>query len=49
VLIPHSDVPPYAGAEPDAVISRLADLGSLIESWSAESPQNGLESPTLLR
>jgi putative hydrolase of the HAD superfamily len=33
VLVPNSDVPPYATAEPDAVISRLADLGPLIESW----------------
>ncbi|HXB49093.1 MAG TPA: HAD family hydrolase [Streptosporangiaceae bacterium] len=33
VLIPNSDVPPYEGAVPDAVISRLADLGPLIESW----------------
>jgi putative hydrolase of the HAD superfamily len=32
VLIPHSDVPPHA-AEPDAVITRLADLGPLISSW----------------
>ncbi|HUB41184.1 MAG TPA: HAD family hydrolase [Streptosporangiaceae bacterium] len=33
VLIPNSDVPSYEGAVPDAVISRLADLGPLIESW----------------
>jgi putative hydrolase of the HAD superfamily len=33
VLIPNSDVPPYEGAVPDAVVSRLADLGPLIESW----------------
>jgi len=33
VLMPNSDVPPYDGAVPDAVISRLADLGPLIESW----------------
>lgn len=33
VLVPNSDVPPYAAAEPDAVISRLADLRPLIESW----------------
>ena len=33
VLIPNSDVPQYDGAVPDAVISRLADLGPLIESW----------------
>jgi putative hydrolase of the HAD superfamily len=33
VLIPNSDVPPYAAATPDAVIGRLADLRALIESW----------------
>ncbi len=33
VLIPNSDVPAYPEAVPDAVISRLADLGPLIESW----------------
>ncbi len=33
VLVPHSDVPAYAEATPDAVISRLADLWPLIESW----------------
>jgi putative hydrolase of the HAD superfamily len=33
VLIPNSDVPPYDGAVPDAVISRLSDLTALIESW----------------
>ena len=33
VLIPNSDVPPYEGAVPDAVISRLADLQPLIEAW----------------
>ena len=33
VLVPHSDVPPYAAAEPDAVIGRLAELRPLIESW----------------
>jgi putative hydrolase of the HAD superfamily len=33
VLVPNSDVPPYAAAEPDAVISRLADLRPLIEAW----------------
>jgi putative hydrolase of the HAD superfamily len=33
VLIPNSDVPPFAAAEPDAVISRLADLRPLIETW----------------
>jgi putative hydrolase of the HAD superfamily len=33
VLIPNSDVPPYAAAEPDAVIGRLADLRLRIEAW----------------
>lgn len=33
VLVPNSDVPPYTAAEPDAVISRLADLRPLIEAW----------------
>ncbi|HEY7142838.1 MAG TPA: HAD family hydrolase [Streptosporangiaceae bacterium] len=33
VLIPHSDVPAFASAEPDAVISRLADLRGLIDTW----------------
>lgn len=33
VLVPNSDVPPYAAAEPDAIISGLADLRPLIEAW----------------
>jgi putative hydrolase of the HAD superfamily len=33
VLIPNSDVPAFAGAEPDAVITRLADLAPLIDAW----------------
>jgi putative hydrolase of the HAD superfamily len=33
VLVPNSDVPSYASATPDAVISRLADLGPLLASW----------------
>lgn len=33
VLIPNSDVPPYPGAEPDAVIQRLSELTSVIETW----------------
>jgi putative hydrolase of the HAD superfamily len=33
VLIPNSDVPAYDGAEPDAVIARLADLAPLIDAW----------------
>jgi putative hydrolase of the HAD superfamily len=35
VLLPHSDVPGYPAAEPDAVIARLADLSTLIEEWQA--------------
>ena len=33
VLVPNSDVPPFAGAVPDAVISRLAELPPVLESW----------------
>jgi putative hydrolase of the HAD superfamily len=33
VLVPNSDVPPFASAIPDAVISRLADLRPLLASW----------------
>jgi putative hydrolase of the HAD superfamily len=33
VLIPNSDVPPFDGATPDAIISSLAELPPLIESW----------------
>jgi putative hydrolase of the HAD superfamily len=33
VLIPHSDVPPFNDAVPDAVISRLDGLRPLIECW----------------
>jgi len=33
VLIPHSDVPPYAAAAPDAVIPRLSELAELVEIW----------------
>ena len=33
VLVPNSDVPPFEEAEPDAVIGRLAELRTLIESW----------------
>jgi putative hydrolase of the HAD superfamily len=35
VLIPHSAVPPYDGAVPDAVITRLADLPTHLDAWSA--------------
>jgi putative hydrolase of the HAD superfamily len=34
VLVPHSAVPAYEAAVPDAVIARLADLESLIEQWN---------------
>jgi putative hydrolase of the HAD superfamily len=34
VLLPNDVVPPFAGAEPDAVIGRLSDLPPLIESWT---------------
>jgi putative hydrolase of the HAD superfamily len=34
VLIPHSAVPPYPAAVPDAVIGRLGELRPLIESWA---------------
>jgi putative hydrolase of the HAD superfamily len=33
VLVPNSDVPPYASAVPDAVISRLAELPPLLAAW----------------
>ncbi|MBO0838709.1 MAG: HAD family hydrolase [Actinobacteria bacterium] len=33
VLMPNSDVPPFDDAVPDAVISRLADLQPLVDSW----------------
>src|SRR5215475_1980418 len=33
VLVPNSDVPPFAAAVPDAVISRLAELRPLVEAW----------------
>jgi len=33
ILIPHSDVPPYEGTEPDAIIERLSELSSVIASW----------------
>jgi putative hydrolase of the HAD superfamily len=35
VLIPHSAVPPYDGATPDAIISRLAELLPHLDAWSA--------------
>jgi putative hydrolase of the HAD superfamily len=33
VLIPHSNVPAFPAATPDAVVSRLADLRPLLNSW----------------
>lgn len=33
VLVRNSDVPPYPEAMPDAVVSRLAELSSLIDAW----------------
>jgi putative hydrolase of the HAD superfamily len=33
VLIPNSDVPSFPGSVPDAVVSRLADLRPLLDSW----------------
>jgi putative hydrolase of the HAD superfamily len=35
VLIPHSSVPSYDRARPDAVIQRLTELLPLIEAWQA--------------
>jgi putative hydrolase of the HAD superfamily len=35
VLVPNSDVPAFPGAEPDAVIPRLADFLGHLERWSA--------------
>jgi putative hydrolase of the HAD superfamily len=39
VLIPHSSVPSYDGAKPDAVIERLAELLPLIEAWQRSGPR----------
>jgi putative hydrolase of the HAD superfamily len=33
VLVPNSDVPAYDGAEPDAVIGRLAELADHLDRW----------------
>jgi hypothetical protein len=33
VLVPNSDVPTFADAEPDAVIGSLSELLPLIEAW----------------
>ena len=35
VLIPHSAVPAYDSAVPDAVITRLAELPAHLDAWSA--------------
>jgi putative hydrolase of the HAD superfamily len=33
VLMPHSEVPPYEAAVPDAVITRLAELTGYLDKW----------------
>jgi putative hydrolase of the HAD superfamily len=33
VLVPNSDVPAFAGAEPDATIGRLSELIAVIDRW----------------
>jgi putative hydrolase of the HAD superfamily len=33
VLMPNSDVPPYAAAVPDAIIKRLTELTAVIDRW----------------
>jgi putative hydrolase of the HAD superfamily len=33
VLLPNSDVPGFSGAQPDAVISRLAELPGHLDNW----------------
>jgi putative hydrolase of the HAD superfamily len=43
VLIPNSDVPAFAGAEPDAVITRLADLAPLIDAWQDGTARDASE------
>ena len=35
VFIPHSEVPAYPDAEPDAVITSLTELPPLLDRWSA--------------
>jgi hypothetical protein len=34
VLVANSDVPAFEAAEPDAVLTRLADLLPCIDRWS---------------
>ena len=43
VFIPHSGLPPYEGAVPDAVISRLAELPGLLDRWLEEGVEPGVE------
>jgi putative hydrolase of the HAD superfamily len=33
VLVPNSQVPGFDGAAPDAVITRLSELGAVLDSW----------------
>jgi putative hydrolase of the HAD superfamily len=33
VLIPHSDVPPFEAAVPDAIITRLSELTDHLDAW----------------
>jgi hypothetical protein len=33
VLVPNSAVPAYDGAEPDAIIARLAELTGYLDRW----------------
>ena len=40
VLVANSDVPAFADAEPDAVITRLADLAPLIDAWQNGTPRD---------
>jgi putative hydrolase of the HAD superfamily len=41
VLVANSDVPAFADAEPDAVITRLADLAPLIDAWRDDTTTTG--------
>jgi putative hydrolase of the HAD superfamily len=34
VLLPHSEVPPFEAAVPDAVITRLAELPAVLDRWA---------------
>jgi putative hydrolase of the HAD superfamily len=33
VLVPHSEVPPHDAAAPDAIITRLSELPTIIDAW----------------